>query len=311
MLALQRANIHVEKYISYEIDKYANIITAKNYPEIQLNGDVTTADFTQYKGFDIVMGGFPCQDLSIGKREREGLKGKRSGLFRELVRAINEVQPKYFLVENNYGMPKEDQAIITETLGVEPIMINSALLSAQSRKRLYWTNIPNVTQPKDTHIMLKDILQSGEAISDTDMPICIAQRGRYTPTGKIEQRIEPKTDNKTNALTTVQKDNMILRPIRIGAIGKGGQAQRVYSISGKSVSIKSGGGGQGANTGLYKINLPDGDYTIRKLTPIECERLQTLPDNFTEGISNTQRYKTIGNGWTADVIAHILSHIPH
>ena len=311
MLALQRANIHVEKYISYEIDKYANIITAKNYPEIQLNGDVTTADFTQYKGFDIVMGGFPCQDLSIGKREREGLKGKRSGLFRELVRAINEVQPKYFLVENNYGMPKEDQAIITETLGVEPIMINSALLSAQSRKRLYWTNIPNVTQPKDTHIMLKDILQSGGAISDTDMPICITQRGRYTPTGKPEQRIEPMTDNKTNALTTVQKDNMILRPIRIGAIGKGGQAQRVYSISGKSVSIKSGGGGQGANTGLYKINLPDGDYTIRKLTPIECERLQTLPDNFTEGISNTQRYKTIGNGWTVDVIAHILRHIPH
>ena len=295
MLALERAGIFVSEYVSYEIDKYANQITAKNYPKIKQHGDVIGADFTKYKGFDIVMGGFPCQDLSIAKREREGLEGKRSRLFWELVRAIHEVQPKYFLVENNYGMPKDAQRVITETLGVAPIMINSALVSAQTRKRLYWTNIPNVTQPTDKNIILKDILES--EIGAADKAYCIT--ASY------------KTGVSLPHVLVRHARTFITQPIRIGQIGNGGMAQRIYSVSGKSVALKGNGGGQGANTGLYKINLPDGDYVIRKLTPIECERLQTLPDNFTEGISNTQRYKTIGNGWTADVIAHILSHIPH
>ena len=295
MLALERAGIFVSEYVSYEIDKYANQITAKNYPKIKQHGDVIGADFTKYKGFDIVMGGFPCQDLSIAKREREGLEGKRSRLFWELVRAIHEVQPKYFLVENNYGMPKDAQRVITETLGVTPIMINSALVSAQTRKRLYWTNIPNVTQPTAKNIILKDILES--VIGTADKAYCI--------TASYKTGVFLPHDLVRNART------FVAQPIRIGQIGNGGIAQRIYSVSGTSVALKGNGGGQGANTGLYKINLPDGDYVIRKLTPIECERLQTLPDNFTEGISNTQRYKTIGNGWTADVIAHILSHIPH
>ena len=120
------------------------------------------------------------------------------------------------------------------------------------------------------------------------------------------QHIEVREDGKANCLTTVQKDSLVCTPVRVGHYGKGGQGQRIYSVVGKSVTLSANGGGQGAKTGLYKIDLPDGDYVIRKLTPIEAERLQTLPDNYTAGISNTQRYKCIGNGWTVDVIAHIL-----
>lgn len=137
-------------------------------------------------------------------------------------------------------------------------------------------------------------------------PIGAAQRGRYVDDNKTEQHIEVREDGKSNCLTTVQKDTLVCAPVRIGQYGKGGQGQRIYSVRGKSVTLSANGGGQGAKTGLYKIDLPDGDYIIRKLTPIEAERLQTLPDNYTAGISNTQRYKCIGNGWTVDVIAHIL-----
>lgn len=129
------------------------------------------------------------------------------------------------------------------------------------------------------------------------------------PTSKT--RRDRKMLDKANCLTTSNNLYQYLgKTIRLGQVGNGGQAERIYSVQGKSVSLKANGGGGGANTGLYKIDLPDGEYLIRKLTPIECERLQTLPDNFTEGISNTQRYKTIGNGWTVDVIAHILKFIP-
>ena len=121
------------------------------------------------------------------------------------------------------------------------------------------------------------------------------------------QHIEARKDGKSNCITTVHKDSMVAVPIRLGEYGSGGQGQRIYSVKGKSVTLSANGGGQGAKTGLYKIDLPDGDYIIRKLTPVEAERLQTLPDNYTEGISNSQRYKCIGNGWTVDVISHILN----
>ena len=136
-----------------------------------------------------------------------------------------------------------------------------------------------------------------------------AQRGHYKENGLTEQHIEIRNDGKSNCLTTVQKDSLICKPVRIGEYGKGGQGQRIYSVHGKSVTLSANGGGQGAKTGLYKIDLPDGEYMIRKLTPVEAERLQTLPDNYTDGISNTQRYKCIGNAWTVDVIAHILKGI--
>jgi DNA (cytosine-5)-methyltransferase 3A len=146
-------------------------------------------------------------------------------------------------------------------------------------------------------------------------PVGAAQRGRYVDDDRLssarhtEQHIEVRPDGKSNCLTTVQKDSLVCTPVRVGQYGKGGQGQRIYSVRGKSVTLSANGGGQGAKTGLYKIDLPDGDYIIRKLTPVEAERLQTLPDNYTAGISNSQRYKCIGNGWTVDVIAHILSSL--
>ena len=148
-------------------------------------------------------------------------------------------------------------------------------------------------------------------------PIGCAVRSRYKDTGNRNEKseggtfsaVEARKDGKSNCMTTVIKDSMIMQPVRIGDIGSNAQGQRVYSVRGKSVTISSNGGGQGGSTGLYKIDLPDGDYIIRKLSPIECERLQTLPDNYTEGVSNTQRYRQLGNGWTVDVIAHILSFI--
>lgn len=293
MLALIKSGIKVENYIAYEIDKYAIQISKKNFPNIIHNGNVVNADFYKYAGFDLLIGGSPCQDLSIAKTNRKGLLGSRSSLFFEYVNALNIIKPKYFLFENVASMNKENKDIISKCLGVEPIMINSALVSAQQRKRLYWTNIPNVTQPTDKKILLKDILENGYPYQEKSY--CL--KARYQ--GACFEHDYPRKQN-----------TMVFMPIRLGNInGSKSQAHRVYSINGKSITLSANGRGLGAKTGLYKIDLPDGDYYIRKLTPIECERLQTITDNYTQGISDTQRYKCIGNGWTVDVIAHILKHI--
>ena len=223
MVALERAGFHIDTYIAYEINKHAIKISQKNYPNIIQCGDVSSADFSQYKDFDFLFAGFPCQDLSINKSNREGLHGKRSGLFWEAVRALEEAKPKYFLFENNYKMPKEDMVTISKTLKVEPILLDSALVSGQQRKRLYWTNIPNINLPDDKNIYVKDILENVS----------------------LENLInEVKFNGKES---DVEKQN---KPIRIGTIGKGGQGERVYSVYGKSVTLKANGGGRGAKTGL-------------------------------------------------------------
>ena len=377
MLALLRAGIPVECYDAFEIDKYAVTVSKRNYPDIVHHGDVFDGDFTKFKGYDLLLGGSPCTYWSITKKGREITSdGMGFRLFMEYVRALRESGCKYFIYENNYSIHQNIKDEISKHLGVQPIMINSALLSAQNRKRCYWTNIPNVSQPDDLGIMLADILENGMPWQDKSycmtasydgaviyntlerkqrtmvaVPVCVnsqsgnaanpnrkqpslcdriysidaknpalttsflpniaipvgaAQRGRYVDGEKTEQHIEVREDGKSNCLTTVQKDSLVCTPVRVGHYGKGGQGQRIYSVVGKSVTLSANGGGQGAKTGLYKIDLPDGDYVIRKLTPVEAERLQTLPDNYTAGISNTQRYKCIGNGWTVDVIAHIL-----
>lgn len=385
MAALERAGIPVESYDAFEIDKYAIQVSRKNYPQIVHHGDVFGGSYSDFKGYDLLIGGSPCTYWSIAKTGREvtpdGMGGK---LFMEYVRALRESGCRYFLYENNNSIHQNIKDFISEQLGVKLIMINSALVSAQQRKRCYWTNIPNVNQPADKGILLKDILESGLPWQDKSYcmtasydgavlwntlersqrsmiaePVGVAQRGRYVQSGSrtektgggTEQFIEARKDGKSNCLTTVQKDSMvaepipfntyngegeksrtfmagyykygeatiiknkgfkggataIAQPVRVGEYGNGGQGQRIYSVRGKSVTLSANGGGQGAKTGLYKIDLPDGDYIVRKLTPVEAERLQTLPDNYTEGISNTQRYKCIGNGWTVDVIAHILN----
>jgi len=160
-IALERAGIPVERYVSYEIDKYANQIAQKNYPNDEYCGDVCTADFTQYKSFDLLIGGSPCTYWSIAKKGRETTSdGIGFQLFSQYARALKESGCKWFLYENNYSIHKDIKSEISKALGVEPIMINSALVSAQQRKRCYWTNIPGIQQPKDKGILLKDILES-------------------------------------------------------------------------------------------------------------------------------------------------------
>lgn len=289
-LALERANLPVEKYDAFEIDRYAIAVSQNNYPDIVQHGDVFNGNFKQFKGYDLLLGGSPCTYWSVAKKERETTAdGEGFRLFMEYVRALEASECRYFLYENNFSIHQNIKDEISEKLGVQPIMINSALLSAQNRKRCYWTNIPNVSQPQDKGILLADILESGVAWQDKSYCMTASYDGAiFSNTLKRKQR------------------TMIAEPVRIGHYGKGGQGQRIYSVYGKSVTLSANGGGQRAKTGLYKIDLPNGDYIIRKLTPVEAERLQTLPDNYTAGISNTQRYKCIGNGWTVDVIAHIL-----
>lgn len=267
MIALERVGIDVERYVAYEIDKYAIQISKKNYPQIEHCGDVTKADFTQYKGFDLLIGGSPCQDL-CGMGSREGLAGEKSKLFFEFVRAMEEVKPQYFLLENNASMTKENRDIISSYIGCEPVLINSADFSAQTRKRLYWTNIP-VEEWEIKNVLLFDIAQS------------IEQKQEFLITEKVNKyRSEEYKGRK------IQKT--VLASIR--------------QLSEKSRCLSTRSCDVGSNSGLCL--LQNGEYYVA--TPIECERLQTLPDNYTLGISNPQRYKCIGNGWTVDVIAHIF-----
>lgn len=330
-LAFERAGIPVEKYYASEIDKYAIQVAMKNYPDTIQIGDVTNVDFNKYIGeVDIIIGGSPCQDLSIAKQNRNGLHGERSRLFWEYIKALSIIKPKYFLLENVASMKNEDRDAITSVLRAiypetECIMINSALLSAQQRKRYYWTNW-HVEQPQDKGIYLKDIIDESFLLKDEEKSYCLTGNyGKSTPREYFKTRqatmvAEPIPEalrtrydetGRYKRLEVHNDENMILSQIRLGKLsGLGsGQANRIYSVQGKSVCLNALGGGGGAKTGLYKVDLPDGDYIIRKLTPIECERLQTLPDGYTAGISNTQRYKSIGNGWTVDVITHILKGI--
>lgn len=269
MVALERAKIPVERYVAYEIDENAIKISKKNYPQIEHCGDVTTADFTQYQDFDLLIGGSPCQDLcSMGSHK--GLNGNKSKLFFEFVRAMKEVQPKYFLLENNYSMSKENKDIITQYMGCEPIMINSADFSAQTRKRFYWTNIPTGEyEPKN--ILIQDILQN-------DIPReCVTDKiNKYVFSGEYAGRKIKKT-TRSSIRTPEQKSRMI--------------GTRSYDIT--------------SNAGVcFKI----GDEYY-KPNQVEFERLQTLPDGYTSILPIKKAVFGIGNGWTVDVIAHILKRI--
>ena len=310
MIALDRLGIKVDKYYASEIDKYAMQVSAANYPEIIQVGDVCDLKSEDFKDIDLILAGSPCQGFSFSGKGL-AFDDPRSALFFEFIRLLKEIKPKYFLLEN-VKMKKEYLDIISEYTEVEPIFIQSSLVSAQSRQRYYWTNIPNIKQPKDGGIALKEILEyqpdSYTIMSDkfskrqegrkclVDMNkekaaslsameyvkngrqgdylacdadgkpriVCAAYRGRYNEDGSISQRLELRKDDKTNTITTVQKDNVLTK---------------------------------------------DQAYW-RKLTPIECERLQTVsPDNYTNHVSNTQRYKMLGNGWTIEVIAHILQNM--
>lgn len=272
-VALERAGIPVEKYLAYEIEPNAIKISKKNYPEIEHFGDVMKADFTKYAGIDLLIGGSPCQSLSIVQsKTRQNLDGK-SKLFYEYVRAFEESKPKYFLFENVASMNDESKAVISSLLGCEPVFINSNCFVPQDRPRLYWTNIPvDASELRECDLCLNDILETD--IDEKYYYDCDYDFHGYT---------------KSVCATLHINGHDILK--------------RVHSPNFKSHTLTTCGGG---NT-QKKVMI---DGRARKLTPLEYERLQGLPGNYTAGVSNSARYTAIGNGWTVDVIAHIFSFIP-
>ena len=296
-LALQKAGLQVDKYYSCEIDEYAQSVTRYNFPNTIFLGDVTKVDFSKLKDIDIVIAGSPCQDLSFAKGNGKGLEGSRSSLFYKFVEAIEVCKPEYFLLEN-VKMKQEWKDIISDLLGVQPIFINSADFSAQNRQRLYWTNIPVYTWTP-CNDKLQDILETGQV--DRDKSHCLD--ANYFKGGNLKSYFEKH-----------RRQLVFNRCIQVGEADIKGRdiLKRVYSPEGKSPTLTTCGGGHREP----KVYVPPLQW--RKLTPIECERLQTVPDNYTSKgirdgkevkISNTQRYKMLGNGWTIDVIAHIFESL--
>jgi len=255
-IALNRVGVQYDNYFASEIDKYAIDVTQHNYPKTIQLGDITKLDVSTLPKIDLVIGGSPCQSFSrVG--DNTGFDGK-SGLFWDYVRVLKEVNPTYFLLENVI-MKKEWEDIITEALNVNPIEISSAKFVPQARRRLYWTNIPNVGQPEQKHYNISDFID-----------------GEGFPTSCGVDRIF-KQKNIFNTLTATYY--------------KG-----IRGSSRPAISIRE--------------SFLDDDRTAhRMLTPEECERIQTVPIGYTKSASNTQRYKMLGNGWTVDVIAHILKNI--
>jgi DNA (cytosine-5)-methyltransferase 3A len=333
-VAFTKLGVPIDRYVAYEIDKYAVKAASHNFPFIEQRGDVFQADFTEFAGFDWVIGGSPCTYWSIAQKNNRETEASGIGweLFQQYVRAVHEAKPKFFLYENNKSMSKEIRASIDKAFGFEAIGINSALVSAQNRQRLYWVGIrqedgtyrkAEIEQPEDRGILLRDVLDSAVAW----------QEKGYALTTRCQGAIPEDT-------LTKHRHTMVAEPVRIGTIESNLQnpdhdskQYRVYSPDGKSTTICGQGGGVGAKTGLYAcpadgkkvqiyevrngfitikdkqypIKLVDGFYIIRKLTVSECMRLQTVPEWYDFSvISNSQAYKCLGNGWTVDVICHLM-----
>ena len=334
-VALERAGVHVDRYYASEIDKHAIKVAQANYPNTIQLGDISNWRKWEIERPEVIIGGSPCQGFSFAGKQL-AFDDPRSRLFFKFVEIVKYYKPKYFLLEN-VRMKKEHMQVITDALGVEPICINSALVSAQNRVRYYWTNIPNVTQPDDKHIYLKDIIEHG--VCDRDKSFCIDanywkggdlnqyfekhrrqvvfegcdQNGHltnkgyerdnrvYTDLGKSPTLLAHSGGNKHVKILHTCERGRRLTPDGSKRDDKNGTIVRGYEVrpDGKTCAL----------TTVQKDNYVTEEYIIRKLTPVECERLQTLPDDYTAGISNTQRYRALGNGWTVDVLAHIFKEL--
>ena len=373
-MALKNLGVEVDQYFSSEIDKYAMQVTQKNFPETIQLGDITDIKGKDLPEIDLIVGGSPCQGFSFAGKQK-AFKDERSALFFEFIRLLKEIKPKYFLLEN-VVMRKEFQQVITDEVskiypqssngslfGIEPIMINSSLLSAQNRKRLYWTNIPGVEQPEDLGIVLKDVLEicstKSKLTYNTPKQVGIAKdinghdslKRVYSENGKSptvnahgggntepkvavtsyrEVRTEKAKEERKRIRKETGKDHTPFRSKeliprddgKVGAVTPSLNKDHTISIQGGAVRGRPKGkkyiqkletrsdDKSNALTTVRKDSVVvEDELTWRKLTPLECERLQTLPDNYTEGVSNTQRYKMIGNGFTIKVIEHILGNM--
>lgn len=276
-VALERANIKINTYYASEINLNSIKITQNNYPNTIQLGNIKQLLKSKYKSLniDLLIGGSPCEDLSNTaidrKNVKKGLEGKKSRLFFKYLAILKHIQPKYFLLENVASMTEENKNYISKLLGVTPILIDSGLVSAQDRLRYYWTNIPNIQQPKDKGLILKDI---------------------------IEQNIEEKYYyNKPFEFYGL--DKKVCAKLQVNSHDL---CKRVYNPNFKCATLTAVQGG-------YQEKKIYDNGRIRKLTPIEYERLQTLPDNYTKGISDNARRSVCGDGWTVDVIVHILKNI--
>lgn len=295
-VALKNLGFDINKYYASEVDPHAIKVTQHNHPETVQLGDVNDVSFLDFdEPIDVLIGGSPCQGFSFAGKQLN-FEDPRSKLFFEFVRLKNELNPKYFLLEN-VVMKKEYQDVISDLLGVKPILINSARVSAQNRKRLYWTNIPNVEQPEDLNIYISDIVE------DNSQVIGAAMRGRYMNNGKSKQFIELRKDLKSNALTTSCKNALCVEVGKALDIKGHDILKRIYSTEGKSPTLTAASGGN------QEPKIAVNEIEWRKLTPIEYERLQTLEDNYTVVVSATQRRRQCGNGWTVKVIEHIFKNM--
>jgi DNA (cytosine-5-)-methyltransferase len=366
--ALLRARIEVNKYYASEIDEYTIQVSERNYPDIIRLGDVRNWQEwnIDWANIDLLIGGSPCQGFSFAGKQLN-FEDERSKLFFEYVDILNHLRtanPNIKFLLENVRMKKKYQDVISSYLGVQPVMIDSALVSAQRRKRLYWTNIADIKQPCDKGILLKDIVHE-TADLDTAMSkswckwfkeradrlisksyVAVSPEKAITMTARqylswngnfVFECLEKYRVPFSKTLQIIEKE---IKKGKVGYFRSNSQGNKVYYINDKSVTLCSDAGGLGAKTGLYLFGcitpdrvkkrqdgqwFNDGQkfYTltatdkhgvliegyIRKLTPIECERLQTLPDNYTYGVSDNQRYKMLGNAWTADVIAYIFRHL--
>ena len=358
MIALDRLGIKVDKYYASEIDKYAMQVSAANYPEIIQVGDITKLDLSTLPKIDLVMGGSPCQGFSVAGKGL-AFDDPRSALFFEFVKCVNELKPKYFLLEN-VNMKKEWLQVINEYMGVEGIKINSALVSAQNRQRWYWTNISGIEQPEQRGIVLSDILQN-----DAEEPVYSNIYGGFgekkprehygksvtiransgggsIPNVKIkdfDKNLDKMTtkEGKAYALTasyngavawnSIEKKQRSMVPV-VKAMtevrtpeanqiryehkrktGKDWSPRHMRHLVERPDEKMNTLTGALTKQHILQITKEENKVSWRKLTPIECERLQTVPDNYTNHVSNTQRYKMLGNGWTVEVIAHILQNM--
>lgn len=339
-LAMQGAGLQVERYVAFEVDRFCNEAVAHNFPDAEQRGDVFDADFTEFEGFDFLMGGSPCTYWSVAQsadRREVTASGQGWELFQQYVRALREARPRWFIYENNKSMSRAIRESISEAFGFEPVHIDSALVSAQHRQRLYWvgrrkedgtySKVP-VGQPADRGILLRDVLETG-----TDL------------TGRDKSYVLPATYYKGSTpdqTLSKRRRTLVVEPLRYPEATRKGfvevqegecldvtapnSQRRGRLMADKSNTLTGSNGfheymgtanvyevrdGQiGIRGRKYPIRLYDGKYIIRKLTVRECMRLQTVPEWYDFScVSNTQAYKMLGNGWTVEVIVHLLRSI--
>lgn len=314
-VALERAGLPVTSYFASELDKHAITIAQKNYPTTVQLGDVRLVREMAEAGFfgriDLLIGGSPCQGFSFSGKQL-AFDDPRSVLFFEFVRILRALQKDNsdikFMLEN-VKMKKEHLNVITSFLGVNPVFINSALVSAQNRQRYYWANWP-ISQPADRGILLKDIIETGGAVHGYFEPkekksninsVCKSVGLAHGEGNEMPRRVY---DTNFKSPTLIAQPGGGAYPPKI----IGGAVRGRYEPDGSTSQPLELNNTPKANalTSVQKDSVLSNGITYRKLTPVECERLQTLPDNYTAGVSDTQRYKMLGNGWTVEIVAHIL-----